>query len=92
VQSVAALWSWSVPRSRWVTRADFSMIRRPGNFSYIYAWLATAGVERQITPHVRLMGDVVFDRHGSRGFEGYHLSRESARLTLAWTPRRRAVE
>jgi hypothetical protein len=92
VQSVAALWSWSVPRSRWVTRADFSMIRRPGNFSYIYAWLATAGVERQITPHVRLIGDVVFDRHGSRGFEGYHLSRESARLTLAWTPRRRAVE
>ena len=92
VQSVAGLWSWSAPRSRWLAWSDFSMIRRPGNFSYIYAWLATAGVGRWLGPNLRLEGEAVFDRHGSRGFEGFHLTREGARLSLVWTPSRRPAE
>ncbi len=39
------------------------------------------------------MGELLFDRHGSRGFEGFHLTREGARVTVIWTPHaRRAVE
>ncbi len=91
VQSVVGTWSWWAPRGNWLARSDFSMIRRPGNFSYIYAWLSTASVGRQLGPNVRLMGEVLFDRHGSRGFEGFHLTRERARVTLVWTPSRRRV-
>jgi hypothetical protein len=91
VQSLAGAWSWSPPRGQWMARTDVSMIRRPGNFSYLQAWLATAGVGRQIGPNVRLMGELVFDRHGSRGFEGFHLMREAAQVTLIWTPSRRPV-
>ena len=72
-----------------LAHADFSMIRRPGNFSYIYAWLSTVSIGRQLTPNVRLMGEVLFDRHGSRAFEGFHLSREGARVNVIWSPPRR---
>ena len=56
VQSVAGAWSWSAPRGRWMARADVSMVRRPGNFSYIHAWLTTAGIGRQLTPQRPLHG------------------------------------
>jgi hypothetical protein len=92
VHSVAGSWSWSSPRSRWIARSDFSVVRRPGNFSYIYAWLATAAIGRQLTPNVSLMGELLFDRHGSRGFEGFYLTREGARVTFVWTPQRRRAE
>lgn len=91
VQSLVGAWSRTSTASRWVARADIAMVRRPGNFSYIYAWLATAGVGRQLGPDVRLMGEILFDRHGSRGFEGFHMMHESARLKLVWTPSRRAA-
>lgn len=91
VQSLAASWSWSAPRSRWVASSDFSLVRRPGNFSNIYAWLATAGAGRRIGRDVRVMGELLFDRHGSRGFEGFTLTREGVRVSLAWTPGRRRV-
>jgi hypothetical protein len=68
------------------------MVRRPGNFSYINAWLATAAVGRQVARDVRVMGELLFDRHGSRGFEGFHLTREGARVTIIWTPHRRGPE
>jgi hypothetical protein len=92
VQSVVGSWSWSAPRSHWMAQTDFSMLRGPGNFSYIYAWLSTIGIGRQLGPNVRLMGELLFDRHGSRGFEGFDLTREGSRLNLIWTPRRRPVE
>jgi hypothetical protein len=92
VHSVAGLWSWSPRRSHWMARSDISMIRRPGNFSYINAWLATVGIGRRLGPNVRLFGEFVVDRHGSRSFEGFDLTREGARLVLSWTPRRRSVE
>jgi len=72
-------------RSRWTAQSDFSLIRRPGNFSYTFAWLATGGFGRQFGSHVRIMGELLYDRHGSRGFEGFALSREEARLTFIWT-------
>jgi hypothetical protein len=92
VQSVVGSWSWSPPRSQWTARADFSMFRGPGNFLYIYTWLSTVGIGRELGPNVRLMGELLFDRHGSRGFEGFHLTREGARVNLVWTPPRRPVE
>ena len=91
VQSIVGSWLWSAPRSHWMTQADFSLLRRPGNFSYIYAWLSTTGIGRQLGPNVRLMGELLFDRHGSRAFEGFHLTRTGAQLTLTWTPDRRRV-
>jgi hypothetical protein len=91
VRTLVGAWSWSAPSSRWLARSDFSMIQRPGNFSNIYAWLATAGIGRQLGPSVRLMGEFLFDRHGSRGFEGYHLARQGVRLNLTWNPTRRRV-
>jgi hypothetical protein len=56
VQSVAGSWSWSAPRSRWSAQSDVSMLRRPGNFSYIDSWLSTVGIGRQLGPRVRLVG------------------------------------
>jgi len=91
VQSFVGAWVWSVPGSRWTVRSDFTMVQRPGNFSYINAWFATAGLGRQIGTNVRLSGELLFDRHGSRGFEGFHLTREGVRLNLVWTPSRRRV-
>lgn len=92
VQSVGGSWSWSSPRSRWSARTDVSLVRRPGNFSYIYAWLATAGVARKISPNVRLVGEFVFDRHGSRAFEGFNQMTEGVRVNLVWSRPRREVE
>jgi hypothetical protein len=91
VQSAGGSWLWSAPRSRWTAEWNFSVLQRPGNFSYIYSWLSTIGIGRQLGPNARLMGEVLFDRHGSRAFEGFHLTQEGARLNLIWTPRRRPV-
>jgi len=91
VQSIVGSWSWTAPRSRWMAQSDFSVLRRPGNFSYIYAWLSTIDIGRQLGPNLRLMAEGLFDRHGSRGFEGFHLTQEEARLNFIWTPRRRPI-
>jgi hypothetical protein len=85
MQAVTAAWLWSPTRSRWTAQSDFSLTRRPGNFSYTFAWLATGGFGRQFGSHVRIMGELLYDRHGSRGFEGFALSRQEARLTFIWT-------
>jgi hypothetical protein len=92
VQSVAGSWLWSAPSSRWSVQSDFSMIRRPGNFSYIFTWLSTTGIGRQLGPNVRLIVEAFFDRHGSRAYEGFHLTQEGVRLNFTWTPRRRSVD
>ena len=89
VQSAAGSWSWTSPRGSWGAQASASMLRGPGNFSYIYAWLSTFSVGRQLGSSVRLNGEVLFDRHGSRGFEGFALMREGVRLNVVWAPRRR---
>jgi hypothetical protein len=91
VQSVFGSWLWSSPLEKWTMRSDFTMVRRPGNFSYIYAWLSTLAIGRQVTPQVQLIGEALFDRHGSRMFEGFHMTRRGARLYVTWTPSRRAV-
>ena len=88
VQSAAGSWSWVSPRGSWGAQASASMLRGPGNFSYIYAWLSTFSVGRQLGSSVRLNGEVLFDRHGSRGFEGFALMREGVRLNVVWAPRR----
>jgi hypothetical protein len=89
VRSAAGTWSWSAPRGQWTLQSDFWVVRRPGNYSDISSWLATAGVGRQFGPNVRLVADLVFDRHGSREFEGFDLTRRGGRLQLLWNPSRR---
>jgi hypothetical protein len=91
VRSAAGTWSWSAPRGQWTLQADLWVVRRPGNYSDISSWLATAGVGRHFGPNVRLVADVVFDRHGSREFEGLDLTRRGGRLQLIWSPARRRV-
>jgi hypothetical protein len=92
VQGLDASWFWSPPRNRWTTQATLSILRGPGNFTYIYAWMTTAAIGRELGHDVRLMGELLFDRHGSRAFEGFALMREGARVSLIWTPRRRSAE
>jgi hypothetical protein len=91
VQTVTGSWSCSAPSGRWTVSSNVSMLRGPGNFSYIYAWLSTLGIGRQLGPGLRMVGEVLYDRHGSRMFEGFDLTRESARLNLVWTPRQRSI-
>jgi hypothetical protein len=91
VQSFDGSWAWSVPHRSWMTHATVSMLRGPGNFTYIYAWLTTFEIGRELGHDVRLTGELLFDRHGSRAFEGFALMREGAQLTLIWTPQRRPV-
>src|SRR5262249_17755154 len=92
VQSFDGSWVWSRPRSPWTTQATVSMLRGPGNFTYIYAWMTTASIGRELRHNVRLMGELLFDRHGSRAFERSALTREGAQLTLIWTPTGRQIE
>lgn len=89
VRSAVGSWSWATPRRQWILQSDFTLVRRPGNYSYISSWLATAGIGRQLGPTARLMAEFVFDRHGSREFEGFDLTRKGARLQFAWRPSRR---
>src|SRR5262249_47170430 len=91
VQSVDGSWAWTAAHRPWMTQATVSMLRGPGNFTYIYAWLTTVEIGRELGRNVRLMGELLFDRHGSRGFEGFALTREGGQLTLIWTPRRRSA-
>lgn len=92
VETIGGSWAWQPPRGRWTTQANLSLVRRPGNFSYINAWLGTVGMGRQVSPNLRLMGEFLFDRHGSRAFEGFHLTRQAVRLNVVWTRPRRPVE
>jgi hypothetical protein len=92
VQSLDGSWAWSPPRRSWSTQATVSMLRGPGNFTYIYEWMTTVAISRELGQHVRLMGELLFDRHGSRAFEGFALTREGGQVTLIWTPRRRPIE
>jgi len=92
VQSLDGSWVWSPPRRSWSTQATVSMLRGPGNFSYIYEWMTTVSIGRELGQQFRLMGELLFDRHGSRAFEGFALEREGAQVTLIWTPRRRRIE
>lgn len=92
VRSAVGSWSWSAPRGRWTAGADFWMVRRPGDLSYLSSWFSTVGLGRRLGPNVRLTGELLFDRHGSRQFEGFRLTRGGARFKMVWTPsRRRAV-
>jgi hypothetical protein len=39
-----------------------------------------------------LVGEFVFDRHGSRAFEGFNQMTEGVRVNLIWSRPRREVE
>jgi hypothetical protein len=38
-----------------------------------------------------MVAEVLWDRHGSKGFEGFHLTRQGFRLNVVWVPRKRVV-
>jgi hypothetical protein len=91
VTSLTSAWYWSPVRSKWQTEATLAEFRNFGNFSYIYTWHVNAEVGRQVRDHLRLSGEFLFDRHGSKGFEGFHLSREGFIFNVIWTPQRRLI-
>jgi hypothetical protein len=91
VTSMTAGWYWSPPRSPWSVQSTLVQFRNFGNFSYIYTWHANASIGRQIQPRLRMVAEVLWDRHGSKGFEGFHLTRQGFRLNVVWVPRKRVV-
>jgi hypothetical protein len=86
VWSVEGLWNWEPLNSRWNMQTDFSLFRSPGNFSFIYTWLETTHIGFRLASNFQMRGEFIFDRHGSRAFEGFHLSREGVRVNFVWTP------
>lgn len=91
VISGLASWYWVPLESKWSLQSNFSLYRSPGNFMFIYTWLSTTDIERQVASHVRIRGEFLFDRHGSKGFEGFTLSREGVRVDVVWMPRKRIL-
>jgi len=38
-----------------------------------------------------IRGEFLFDRHGSKAFDGFTLSREGVRVDVVWVPRKRIL-
>jgi hypothetical protein len=91
VMAVLGSWYWSPLRGKWNAQANLSTHRTPGNFLYIYTWQANASLGRQVHPKLRVLVEGIFDRHGSKGFEGFHLTRQGFHLNLVWTPGKRLL-
>jgi hypothetical protein len=79
-------WFWTPPRKKWNMSVDFESFRTPGNFLYIYTWHLNGDFYRQMRPSMRLFTEFNYDRHGSKGFEGFHLMRENVLIGVTWTP------
>jgi hypothetical protein len=91
VYHMLASWYWGPLRSKWSAQANFTVYRTPGNFLYIYTWHGNTSIGRELRPNLRLMFEGIFDRHGSKAFEGFHMSTEGFRVNLIWLPRKRLV-
>ena len=91
VTSVVGSWFWAPPGRSWHIQANLTQFHAPGNFSFINSWLATASLGRVLGPHLLMKGEFTFDRHGSRGFEGFHMTKQGFHLSLIWSPVRRII-
>jgi hypothetical protein len=88
---VEGFWSWTPVRGKWGAEASIHQSRGLGNFLVINAWHADAAISRSLKQHVRMSADFLYDRHGSKGFEGFHLTRRSLTLSLIWNPDKRIL-
>jgi hypothetical protein len=79
-------WYWSPLRSKWNAHANIGYSRNIGNFSYILGFNSTGAFARQITPTLRGEAQFTFIKQGSRGFEGFYLTREGLLFNLVWLP------
>jgi hypothetical protein len=86
---VDGYWSWTPVRGNWGAEASIHQSRGLGNFLLINTWHADATFSRALTQRVRMNAVFLYDRHGSKGFEGFHLTRRSVNLGLAWNPDKR---
>jgi hypothetical protein len=86
-----ALWSWHPRRRTWETNASFTLFRTPGNFVHIYTWFVSARLTRPLTRQIRISAEYLFDRHGSKAFEGFHMVRQGFMFNLSWVPNKRLL-
>lgn len=91
VHSFLASWYWSPLRSKWSAQANVTGHRTPGNFLYIYTWKANASIGREVRSNLQVLLEAIFDRHGSKAFEGFHMQREGFQVNLVWLPRKRLI-
>ena len=84
--TVDGAWSWAPRRGNWNAMASLLLSRGLGNFTYINTWHGNASVSRRVNAKLRMSGEFFYDRHGSKGFEGFHLTRRGVHLNLVWTP------
>jgi hypothetical protein len=91
ILTTRAGWYWAPPRGAWIAQANFSASRAPGNFSYIHGWEGTAFFGRQLGRQWNVRGEFEFNRHGSRGFEGFAMTRETYRVNFVWSPMKRLL-
>ena len=91
VVEVDGAWYWAPRQSKWDAHANLLVHRVPGNFLYIYSWLGNAGIGRILNPTMRLTAEMLYDRHGSKGFEGFHLGRQAFTINLVWNPNKRLL-
>jgi len=88
---VDGYWSWTPVRGNWGAQASINQSRGIGNFLLINTWHADASLYRSLKPRVRMNVDFLYDRHGSKGFEGFHLTRRAITLGLVWNPDKRIL-
>jgi hypothetical protein len=88
---VEGYWSWTPVRGNWGAQASINQSRGIGNFLLINTWHADAGLTRSLKPRVRMNVDFLYDRHGSKAFEGFHLTRRAITLGLVWNPDKRIL-
>jgi hypothetical protein len=89
--TASASWYWNPARRSWGTRVNFDLRRVPGNFLHINSFYGHAAVIRELNPSLRASAEMFFDRHGSKSFEGFHLTREGVTFNLTWTPQKRLL-
>ncbi len=84
-------WNWQEPGRRWTLSAAFAQVRAPGNFSSIYSFLTSTTFSRALTRGLSLTASYVWDRHGSKGFEGFSMTRNTVQVGIFWNPNLRLL-
>jgi hypothetical protein len=88
---IEGFWDLTPVRSKWSSFATIHQARGLGNFLVINEWHANASVSRGLGQTTRLLAGFFYDRHGSKGFEGFHLTRRGFEVGLTWSPHKRLL-
>jgi len=84
-------WYWTPLRTKWTVGVSYDGTRGLGNFTYINSTLVSAILRRSLGTHSHLEGSFFYDRHGSKGYEGFHLTREGFHVIYTWSPGKRLL-